>query len=220
MPDDIRSEFSIDEQGKVFASRRAIARLSGIAISTMQDLLKRIENQQKCPEMFKGFAGQIFESNRQIPYDLALKILTYYYLRGKFTHTGCGLIGLPFISSNDKPVIEQMKVNQRLKTRLENSKSPEKQVQNKLAKHLKGATEVPTVAGRIDILTSSEIIEVKEVRQWKSALGQVLVYGEYYPCHKKRIHLFGKCHDSFVSIVKKHCEKFDVIVTLESELYN
>ncbi len=63
---------------------------------------------------------------------------------------------------------------------------------DKLARKLGGKTEIKTPdGGRIDILTSSEIIEVKHVKYWRSALGQIISYGYSYPRYQKRIHLFG-----------------------------
>jgi len=63
---------------------------------------------------------------------------------------------------------------------------------DKLARKLRGDTEIKTPdGGRIDILTSSEIIEVKQIKSWRSALGQIISYGHFYPRHQKRIHLFG-----------------------------
>jgi phage regulator Rha-like protein len=87
---------------------------------------------------------------------------------------------------------------------------------NKLATSLNGKREVRTLAGDIDVLTATEIIEVKKVKMWKHALGQVLVYGHYYPSHQKRIHLYGETQESFLTLIKKHCKKFKVIVTWES----
>jgi hypothetical protein len=84
-----------------------------------------------------------------------------------------------------------------------------------LQKHLGGSIEVPIPAGNIDLLTSIELIECKEVKQWKSALGQVLVYGDYYPSHQKRIHIFGDCHESFLRMIEGHCAKWGVAVTWE-----
>ena len=52
--------------------------------------------------------------------------------------------------------------------------------------------EVSTKSGRIDILTPSEVIEVKQVTKYKHAIGQVTSYGYYYPRHQKRIHLYGQ----------------------------
>jgi|DEB19_MinimDraft_3_1074340.scaffolds.fasta_scaffold00234_8 hypothetical protein len=89
----------------------------------------------------------------------------------------------------------------------------EKNIQAYLARKLKGKIEIKTLAGFIDILTQTEIIEVKNIREWKSALGQILVYGDYYPSHQKRIHLFGETEESFLNMVRQHCEKRGVKVT-------
>jgi len=89
----------------------------------------------------------------------------------------------------------------------------EKDVQLSLQASIGGTLEVRTLAGDIDLLTADEIIEVKQVKGWKSALGQVLVYGQYYPSHQKRIHLFGESQESYLLMVRKHCSKFKVVVT-------
>lgn len=78
LPEDIRSELSIDEQGRAFASRRAIARLADINLSAIQGLLAKIADQQKCPEIFESFAGQEFDSTSQIP-DLLVSLIIEYY---------------------------------------------------------------------------------------------------------------------------------------------
>lgn len=75
--------------------------------------------------------------------------------------------------------------------------------------------EVVTPAGIIDILSVDEIIEVKHWKNWKDAIGQVLVYGLYYPSHAKRIHLFGVAHLSFAEMVEANAEKLDISVTWE-----
>lgn len=94
-------------------------------------------------------------------------------------------------------------------------KKMEKHYRDDLAELLDGETEIPTIAGIIDIFTSFEIIEVKEINNWKAALGQVLVYSLYYPSHQKRIHLFGNTDSSYLDMVKEHCSKFHVVVTWE-----
>lgn len=95
------------------------------------------------------------------------------------------------------------------------SKTKESDYSNALAKELNGKREVRTLAGNIDVLTSSQIIEVKEIKSWKEALGQVLVYGHYYPSHQKRIHLYGETQESFLEMINSHCAKFNVTVTWE-----
>lgn len=67
----------------------------------------------------------------------------------------------------------------------------EKSIRDCLHAELGGLVEVVTPAGRIDLLTDTEIIEVKAVKDWKAALGQILVYSGFYPQHQKRLHLFG-----------------------------
>lgn len=95
-------------------------------------------------------------------------------------------------------------------------KSKESDYSNDLAQKLNGCREVKTLAGNIDVLTSSEIIEVKNVSSWKSALGQVLVYGDYYPSHTKRIHLYGETQESFLNMIRSHCKKLKVVMTWEA----
>lgn len=89
-------------------------------------------------------------------------------------------------------------------------------IQKKLAEQSGGQVEVPTESGRIDVLTSTEIIEIKRIDQWKSALGQVLAYGIFYPSHQKRLHLFGSYkNESYLDFIKETCKNFDVIISWE-----
>lgn len=90
---------------------------------------------------------------------------------------------------------------------------PETWYRDRLAKALGGQTEVKTEAGRIDILTPREIIEVKAAPKWKHALGQILVYGYYYPHHQKRIHLIGEFSKADLSKARQQCRRHGVTVT-------
>jgi hypothetical protein len=81
----------------------------------------------------------------------------------------------------------------------------------RLARRLNGLTEVVTPFGLIDVLTDKQVIEVKEARFWKSALGQVLAYGSFYPERQKRIHLIGKPSDEVVSF----CVTLMIVLTWE-----
>ncbi|MBE9128898.1 MULTISPECIES: KilA-N domain-containing protein [unclassified Coleofasciculus] len=93
----------------------------------------------------------------------------------------------------------------------------EKSVQKRLAKSLgKVQREVPTLAGNIDILTERELIEVKSVKSWKCAVGQVIVYGQSYPDRQKRIHLFGEASRDFLSMIRSYCAPLDIDVTWEN----
>ena len=91
----------------------------------------------------------------------------------------------------------------------------EKKIQLKLQNELYGEIEVETDSGFIDLLTKKEIIEIKNGKNgknWKSALGQILVYSINYPKHIKRIHLFDIENDLNINNI---CKIYDVKVTYE-----
>jgi hypothetical protein len=94
-------------------------------------------------------------------------------------------------------------------------KGSEKDYQRRLAAKLGGKTEVSTPVGKIDILTKSEVIEVKVAKNWKSALGQVKSYGKFYPNHRLRIHLFGELRPSQLKNIQSICQEENVILTYE-----
>ncbi|CAN0432261.1 unnamed protein product, partial [Pylaiella littoralis] len=66
----------------------------------------------------------------------------------------------------------------------------EHSVRDALCTRLGGLPEVLTPSGSIDVLTKTEVIEVKHYRSWKGGLGQVISYGVHFPFRKKRLHLF------------------------------
>jgi hypothetical protein len=87
---------------------------------------------------------------------------------------------------------------------------------DQLALSLGGVTEVVTPSGRIDIVTATEIIEVKAAARWKHALGQILSYGRYYPLHQKRIHLYGEIDPRLLEQVREQCACYGVNVTWQA----
>ncbi|MCS7030812.1 MAG: hypothetical protein NZL92_04710 [Gloeomargarita sp. SKYG116] len=87
-----------------------------------------------------------------------------------------------------------------------NKPSPEAVIRDRLAQAIPGSqTEVPTPYGRIDILTPTEVIEVKRATQWKQAIGQVQIYAQAYPHHRLRIHLFGVVKNK--TLIRKVCRE-------------
>jgi hypothetical protein len=97
-----------------------------------------------------------------------------------------------------------------------NQERIESPVRDRLKTQLGGLAEVTTPAGRIDLLTATEIIEVKRIGDWKSALGQILVYSAFYPEHRKRLHLFGSAKDEKqLPMIELSCLAFDVLVSFE-----
>ncbi|GAQ91171.1 hypothetical protein KFL_007380050 [Klebsormidium nitens] len=97
----------------------------------------------------------------------------------------------------------------------------EAQVRDRLASKLVGArTEVRCEYGMIDILTDTEVIEVKVYHKWKHALGQCLSYGLSFSDRQIRIHLFANFSDwddanKQRGAILEICSKFGVKVTLE-----
>jgi len=70
-------------------------------------------------------------------------------------------------------------------------KYKEFEVRDELFNSIPGSKkEVKCETGIIDILTPTEIIEVKHVTKYKHAFGQIFSYSKSYPNHQKRIHLY------------------------------
>jgi len=92
------------------------------------------------------------------------------------------------------------------------SNNIEKQIQIRLLKELGGEIEVKTEFGYIDLLTKTEIIEIKNGMNWKHGLGQLCVYSEYFPEHKKRLHLFELEYNERIN---KLCKKYNIEVSYE-----
>ena len=97
----------------------------------------------------------------------------------------------------------------------------EEAVSDRLASEENGRREIRYLSGRADVVTSDELIEVKHWRQWKSAVGQVLVYsGDAHL--KPRIHLFCTLADkdkmaSCSRQIERHCHRLGIRVTYSVE---
>jgi hypothetical protein len=89
----------------------------------------------------------------------------------------------------------------------------EKQIQKKLQTELCGLIEVETPDGYIDLLTDTEIIEIKNGEKWKQGLGQLAVYSLSYPSHIKRLHLFNIEPNLRIN---KCCNNYNIKVTYEN----
>lgn len=98
---------------------------------------------------------------------------------------------------------------------VEQPETKEKQVQLRLHKEVGGRREVKVKSGYIDILTSTEVIEVKRCEGWKGAIGQVLVYAKDYPGRRMRIHLFGKPKKKRKELIEQRCAELNIRVTWE-----
>jgi hypothetical protein len=100
---------------------------------------------------------------------------------------------------------------------LQGRKGPEYPIQLRMCEELGGVMEAFTVAGRIDLVTDTEVIEIKRIADWKDAFGEVMAKGQFFPKHQKRIHLFGQAEKLRETIVTT-CTAIDVTVTFEPAL--
>lgn len=99
------------------------------------------------------------------------------------------------------------------------SRVKECSVRNALASSVGGEAEVEPPAGNIDVLSDTEVIEVKYYRQWKHGLGQVLAYHSFYPRLAKRLHLFAHTGEAgtrkYFELAQSVCDRHVVRVTFE-----
>ena len=91
----------------------------------------------------------------------------------------------------------------------------ESEICERLQASLGGKREVSTPVGRIDLLTETHVIEVKNVNNWKSAIGQVQCYHKYHRDHKMMVHLFGPVQTDLVSIITSMCKDFNIESSFE-----
>lgn len=117
---------------------------------------------------------------------------------------------------NDDPIgFHQTQTPKELKPPKKTRQQPEEKVQKKLEKKLNGKHQT-TPVGIIDILTDTELVEIKAWSNWKSALGQVFAYGHYYPNHMKRIHFFGRPpSENLQQAIFAICASLRIRVTIE-----
>ncbi|MCU0570083.1 MAG: hypothetical protein MUF49_26355 [Oculatellaceae cyanobacterium Prado106] len=95
----------------------------------------------------------------------------------------------------------------------------EREITEAIADQESGVMNVVTPAGLIDILTDTHLIEVKEYKNWKSAIGQTIAYGFYFPKHKKQIHLFGDIGTINLDVVRTVCASIDIEITQDDRLW-
>ena len=113
------------------------------------------------------------------------------------------------------------KMNNYLKTSIYHKDNTEQLVRDNLSKQLDGATEIINENGYIDIVTETQIIEVKHIDNWKHALGQILAYcsDDKFNHLQPRIHLFNDNKKIIETEIKnkiiKTCKKYNCIVTFE-----
>ena len=98
--------------------------------------------------------------------------------------------------------------------KIQRKNQPEKIVRDRLHAELGGKVEAYTRWGLIDLLTATELIEVKIVSHWKDAIGHLIAKGRKYPKHQKRLHLFGY-EEPCLEHIEDVCQDCEIRVTFE-----
>jgi hypothetical protein len=162
--------------------------------------------------------------------------LTEMLKRGDFNGTGCRLyfylemLHLQGQTPNDRQICKDLKIAPSTLRKwlpkvhawshcadwlqLQARKGPEYPIQLRMHEELGGKMEAFTAAGRIDLVTDTEVIEIKQIAKWKDALGEVMTKGQFFPEHHKRIHLFGAA-DKLMETIVAACSILEILVTFE-----
>jgi hypothetical protein len=171
-----------------------------------------------------------------IPVGIQTDALIEMLKRGDFTGSGCRLyfylemMHLQGQTPSDRQICQDLKISPSTLRKwlpkihawshcadwlhLQGRKGPEYPIQLRMCEELGGVMEAFTVAGRIDLVTDTEVIEIKRITDWKDAFGEVMAKGQFFPKHQKRIHLFGQAEKLRETIVNT-CTAIDIAVTFE-----
>lgn len=114
------------------------------------------------------------------------------------------------VENNNK---RYMKALQELKP--SSSVQMERAVQKRLQEELGGTIEEKTPVGYIDLLTDDHIIEIKDIVNWKQAMGQLLSYAKFHSSKKKRLHLFNSKEYPDKEMIEYVCSDYNIEVTYE-----
>ncbi len=78
LPEEILSEFSIDNEGKTYASQSGVARLCGVAQSSINELLEKLAIGKPVSESLQPFAGIDYRAIGKLP-DLVVSAIANHY---------------------------------------------------------------------------------------------------------------------------------------------
>lgn len=90
----------------------------------------------------------------------------------------------------------------------------EKAIAESFKDSLKARLEVRTPVGVVDLVSDAYgmIAEIKAIKNWKHAIGQVLVYQYYFKDKCPMVILFGETDDSYRDMVRFHADRLGVAV--------
>ncbi|MDJ0536302.1 MAG: hypothetical protein QNJ70_28080 [Xenococcaceae cyanobacterium MO_207.B15] len=105
IPQEIKQEFSVDPDGKTYASQSAVARLCGVTQQTINQLLERIATSKTLSKSLQPFAGNDYRgTSKMIPDVVAAAIINHYAMfarhktaRAKATSLAFQTVGIRII---------------------------------------------------------------------------------------------------------------------------
>lgn len=198
--------FTLDSTGESGMSISDFSRLCGKPRTSVGEAIERglrgegaLGFLSEAESVFLARTGEAGKNRRLIQKEICEAILRCFYTQGTLSQEGCNAIRLPFISGR----IAKDSAADR----------PESIVRDRLQGAVGGHIEVALPVGRIDLLTDTELIEVKQAVKWKAGIGQLIVYGHYYPQHSLRLHLFGVCSSELLSLIVEACYRLNITVS-------
>jgi hypothetical protein len=87
-----------------------------------------------------------------------------------------------------------------------------------------GVVEAETPVGKIDILTRTKLIEIKQADMWKMGVGQLMTMGLHYPDRQKVLILINyipilATQFSKKEVVEEHCQNLGIEVLVAPAMY-
>ncbi|MDB9372345.1 hypothetical protein [Nodularia sphaerocarpa] len=217
----------------------ALAQFCGVDKSTITKLLNQISDSDplanELKNALKPFMGKELRSlpidcygTVLVSFDVCFAILEYFACSAR-KYKGRNIVRMRFaqiksLLSHNLTLTESFEKSiedtKNLKVRPDSKKrksykSIERKIQIRFQKEPQAKINVSVPVGYIDVLTSTEIIEIKQASDWKHAVGQVVCYAVYYPSHQKRLHLFGDADQQFQQLVEESCFTLGIRVTWE-----
>lgn len=96
IPEEIRQEFTIDNDGIAYASQSAIARLCGVRQQAINQLLEKVATSKLPSESLESFNGKDYMGTSKIPDVLVAAIINHYAMYARNTTEQAKKVSLAF----------------------------------------------------------------------------------------------------------------------------
>lgn len=196
--------FQNEINNDIYCTQRGYSKYVGLTAATISERYKKLSEEIKTKYTIKSTYNNRIFIHSTIVLDWLRqdnKNLYNTFLTKTLDKTGIAL------SANELDISVVKKRKKRIK-----QLKKEKEIQTIYAKQINGEVEIICPAGRIDVLSSDKIVEIKKIQDWKQAVGQILIYGNYYPNHDKQIVLFGENDIQLRELITENLSKHNITV--------